>query len=97
MNQINTNTLTTDQKIDIILNEVLNGGKFLDLLNVIAVVLGFYNSYLNQQQIGNNEIMAELNKQDKVYFNTIIKLLNELKGERNDCNKQFNENDATCE
>lgn len=97
MNQINNNTLTTDQKIDIILNEVLNGGKFLDLLNVIGVVLGVYNSYLNQQQIGNNEIMAELNKQDKVYFNTIIKLLNELKGEQNDCNKQLNESDATCE
>jgi hypothetical protein len=72
MNQIETQNLTTDQKIDIILNETLNGGKFLDFLNVIAVVLGFYNSYLNQQQIGNNDIMAELDKQDKIYFNQII-------------------------
>ena len=41
MNQIETQNLTADQKIDIILNETLNGGKFLDFLNVIAVVLGF--------------------------------------------------------
>jgi hypothetical protein len=86
MNQIN-NTLTTDQKIDLILDEVKNGNKLIDFLNVISVVLGFYNSYLNQQQSNNNDIMAELDKQDKVYFKTIIKLLEELKGERNDCNK----------
>ncbi len=86
MNQIN-NTLTTDQKIDLILDEVKNGNKLIDFLNVISVVLGVYNSYLNQQQSNNNDIMAELDKQDKVYFKTIIKLLEELKGERNDCNK----------
>jgi hypothetical protein len=91
MNQIETQNLTTDQKIDIILNETLNGGKFLDFLNVIAVVLGFYNSYLNQQQIGNNDIMAELDKQDKIYFNQIITLLNEIKGGKNDNDKQPDE------
>jgi hypothetical protein len=91
MNLTETQNLTTDQKIDIILNETLNGGKFLDFLNVIAVVLGFYNSYLNQQQIGNNDIMAELDKQDKIYFNQIITLLNEIKGEKNDNDKQPDE------
>lgn len=95
-NTINTNILTTDQKIDIILKEILEGNKLLDFLNVISVVIGFYNSYLNQQQIGNNDIMAELNKQDKVYFEKIIKLLEELKGEKNDSDKQSNEGIITC-
>ena len=45
------------KKIDVIYNEILNDNKLLDFLNVISVVLGFYNSYLNQQQIGNNDII----------------------------------------
>lgn len=88
MNQLDTTRLTTDQKINIILDEVKNGNKFLDFLNVIAVVIGFYNTYLNQQQIGNNEIMAELDKQDKIYFDKIINLLEEIKGGKNDNDKQ---------
>lgn len=76
--------LTTEQKIDVIYNETINGGKFLDLLNVISVALGFYNSYLNQQQIGNNTIMEELDKQDRLYFDKIIKLLEQILGEKND-------------
>lgn len=56
----------------------------LDALNFISIALGFYNSYLNIQQIDNNSIMAELNKQDKIYFEKIIKLLEEIKGVKND-------------
>ena len=52
--------------------------------NLISIALGFYNSYLNIQQIDNNSIMAELNKQDKIYFERIIKLLEEIKGAKND-------------
>ena len=60
--------LTTEQKIDEIHNEVVKNDNMLDALNFISIALGFYNSYLNIQQIDNNSIMAELNKQDKIYF-----------------------------
>lgn len=76
-------TMTMEQKIDAIYNAVVNDNKILDFLNLIAIVLGFYNTYLNRQQIDNNAIMAELDKQDKIYFNKIIKLL-ENKGVKND-------------
>lgn len=54
--------LTTEQKIDEIHNEVVKNDNMLDALNFISIALGFYNSYLNIQQIDNNSIMAELNK-----------------------------------
>lgn len=92
---INTTNMTIEQKIDVIYNEILNDNKLLDFLNVISVVLGFYNSYLNQQQIGNNDIMAELDKQDKIYFEKIIKLLEDIKGGNNDDDKQCNERCST--
>lgn len=76
--------LTTEQKIDEIHNEVVKNDNMLDALNFISIALGFYNSYLNIQQIDNNSIMAELNKQDKKYFEKIIKLLEEIKGVKND-------------
>ena len=75
--------LSMEQKIDAIYNTTVNDNKTLDFLNVIAIVIGFYNTYLNRQQIDNNTIMAELDKQDKIYFNKIIKLL-ENKGVKND-------------
>ena len=69
------NNLTIEQKINEIYDEVVNGDKTLDFLNVVSIVTGFYNLYLNRQQIDNNTIMKELNKQDTVYFEKIIKLL----------------------
>jgi hypothetical protein len=39
--------LTTEQKIDAIYREVLNGDKTLDFLNVIGIALGIYNTFLN--------------------------------------------------
>lgn len=74
--------LTTEQKIDKIYQEVLNGDKTLDFLNVVAIGLGFYNTLLSQKQIDNNAIMAELDKQDTVYFEKIIKMLEEIKGDK---------------
>jgi hypothetical protein len=76
--------LTIEQKIDEIHTEVVQNDNMLDVLNLISIALGFYNSYLNIQQIDNNSIMAELNKQDKIYFERIIKLLEEIKGAKND-------------
>ena len=75
--------LSMEQKIDAIYNATIHEDKTLDFLNLIAIVLGFYNTYLNRQQIDNNTIMAELDKQDKIYFNKIINLL-ENKGVKND-------------
>jgi hypothetical protein len=72
--------MTIEQKIDKILNEVSVNNKFLDFINIISFVIGIYNLYLNQQQIDNNEIMKELEKQDNVYFEKILTLLNN-KGE----------------
>ena len=80
---IQNHLLTTEQKIDAIYNEVLNGDRTLDFLNVVAIVLGFYNTILNRKQIDNNAIMQELQKQDDVYFKQIISLLKELKGAKN--------------
>lgn len=82
-----TNNLTIDQKIDAIYNEVLNGDRTLDFLNVVSLVIGFYNLYLNRQQIDNNTIMKELNKQDNIYFEKIIKMLEQIIGGKDD-NKQ---------
>lgn len=82
-----TNNLTIDQKIDAIYNEVLNGDKTLDFLNVVSLVIGFYNLYLNRQQIDNNTIMKELDKQDNIYFEKIIKMLEQIIGGKDD-NKQ---------
>ena len=75
--------LTLEQKIDAIYEEVLNGDKTLDFLNVVAIALGIYNTFLNRKQIDNNTIMQELQRQDDVYFEHIISLLNELKGVKN--------------
>ena len=82
-----TNNLTIDQKIDAIYNEVLNGDRTLDFLNVVSLVIGFYNLYSNRQQIDNNTIMKELDKQDNIYFEKIIKMLEQIIGGKDD-NKQ---------
>lgn len=79
-----TNNLTIEQKIDEIHQEVMYGDKTLDFLNLLAIGLGFYNTLLNRKQIDNNAIMAELDKQDRVYFEKILKILEELKGVKND-------------
>jgi hypothetical protein len=76
--------LTIDQKIDIIYNEIVNNNKLMDLLNIISAVLGFYNVWLNMEQIDNNTIMKALDKQDNEYFDKIIKMLEEIKGVSND-------------
>lgn len=78
------NNLTIEQKINEIHNEVINGSKTLDFLNVVSLAIGFYNLFLNRQQIDNNTIMEELNKQDTIYFKQIIKLLKEIKERYND-------------
>ena len=79
-----TNNLTIEQHIDAIHQEVMYGDKTLDFLNLLAIGLGFYNTLLNRKQIDNNAIMAELDKQDRVYFEKILKILEELKGVKND-------------
>lgn len=79
---------TIEQKINEIHNEVVNNDNILDALNLISIGIGFYNTFLNKQQISNSEIMSELRKQDNDYFEKIISLLNEIKGVKNDeqCN-----------
>lgn len=79
-----TQYLTTEQKIDEIHREITQNDSLLDFLSIVSMVFGFYNAYLNRQQIDNNTIMKELNRQDKEYFEKIIDILNEIKGEQND-------------
>lgn len=57
---------------------------FLDFLNIVSIAFGFYNAYLNKQQIDNNAIMKELDKQDKEYFEKILAILEETKGNKHD-------------
>lgn len=76
--------VSMEQKIDEIYNSIINQDKLLDFLNVIGVALGFYNTLLSKQQISNNQIMSELEKQDKLYFEKIISMLEEMKGIKND-------------
>jgi hypothetical protein len=73
-----------EQKIDEIHDEIVNSTSFLDIISSVGTLLGFYNSFLNRKQIDNNDIMNALNKQDTIYFKQIIKMLKEIKGEKND-------------
>lgn len=61
-----------------------NRNDFVNFLNVLSFWIDTYNLYLNEKAISNDEIMKELDKQDNVYFEKIIKLLEEIKGEKND-------------
>jgi hypothetical protein len=69
-----------EEKIDAIYLEITKNDKMIDTLNIFAIWLGIYNSFLNRKQIDNNTIMKELNKQDKIYFAKIIEMLEEIKG-----------------
>lgn len=97
MNQIIYNK-TMEQKINEIHNEIVNNDKVLDLLNLVSIGLGFYNTFLNKKQISNAEIMSELQKQDDIYFKKIISLLYELKGVNNDeqCNDEKYDGRKQC-
>lgn len=66
------------------MSEMSRNDSLLDFLSIVSMVFGFYNAYLNRQQIDNNTIMKELDKQDKEYFEKIIDILNEIKGEQHD-------------
>lgn len=70
-------TLTTEQKIDVIYN-MINNLDFIDILNIAGVGLGFYNSYLNQKQIDNNTIVDELHRQNNQYLEKTIEKLDEV-------------------
>lgn len=83
--------LTMEQKIDVIFN-IVTSLNFLDILNILGVGLGFYNSYLNQKQIDNNTIVDELHKQNNEYLDKTIEKLDELLkllGEKNAQNRAY--------
>lgn len=83
--------LTMEQKIDVIFN-IVTSLNFLDILNILGVGLGFYNSYLNQKQIDNNTIVDELHKQNNDYLDKTIEKLDELLkllGEKNAQNRAY--------
>lgn len=89
---IRMNNKTMEQKIDEIYNEVIHNDNMLDFFNIISIGFGIYNTLLNTKQIDNNTIMQELNRQDKIYFEQIIKMLEEIKGEKNEqCNDAKND------
>jgi hypothetical protein len=48
------------------------------------MAFSFYNSFLNRSAIRNDDIMKELNKQDKEYFEQILQLLKDIKENHDD-------------
>lgn len=48
-------------------------------LDLLSDVLQIYNTHLLLKDATNNEIMKELQKQDEVYFEKILKELKEIK------------------
>ena len=50
-----------------------------ETLDLLSDVLQVYNTYLLQKDATNNQLMQELQKQDTVYFERIIKDLDLIK------------------
>jgi hypothetical protein len=84
LKQIANRLKTTDQKIDEIYDQIVNSDNFLDILSSINMAFSFYNSFLNRSAIRNDDIMKELNKQDKEYFEQILQLLKDIKENHDD-------------
>lgn len=60
-------------------------------LSFLSDVLQIINTYLNVKQTSSDEIMKELQKQDNVYFESILKQLNNIdkRLERLECLENF--------
>ena len=50
-----------------------------ETLDLLSDVLQVYNTYLLQKDATNNQLMQELQKQDAVYFERIVKDLDLIK------------------
>lgn len=57
-------------------------------LSFLSDVLQIINTYLNIKQTSSDEIMKELQKQDNVYFESILKQLNNI-DKRLECLENF--------
>ena len=58
----------------------LNG---IDKLALLSNILQIVNTYLNVKQSSNDEIMRELDKQNNVFFKTIISKLEKIENKLN--------------
>ena len=59
----------------------LNG---IDKLALLSNILQIVNTYLNVKQSSNDEIMRELDKQNNVFFKTIISKLEKIENKLNE-------------
>ena len=55
-----------------------NNMNFLDMLTIFSVMLQISNYQSDLKSASNDDLLAELQKQDKVYFETIIENQNRI-------------------
>lgn len=56
----------------------------IDKLALLSNILQIVNTYLNVKQSSNDEIMRELDKQNNVFFKTIISKLEKIENKLNE-------------
>lgn len=59
----------------------------IDKLALLSNILQIINTYLNVKQSSNDEIMRELDKQNNVFFKTIIDKLEKIENKLNEIEK----------
>lgn len=59
----------------------------IDKLALLSDILQIINTYLNVKQSSNDEIMRELDKQNNVFFKTIISQLEKIENKLNEIEK----------
>ena len=59
----------------------------IDKLALLSDILQIINTYLNVKQSSNDEIMRELDKQNNVFFKTIISKLEKIENKLNEIEK----------
>lgn len=71
------------------MNNTINQNELnsIDKLALLSDILQIINTYLNVKQSSNDEIMRELDKQNNVFFKTIISKLEKIENKLNDIKK----------
>ena len=71
------------------MNNTINQNELnsIDKLALLSDILQIINTYLNVKQSSNDEIMRELDKQNNVFFKTIINKLEKIENKLNEIEK----------
>lgn len=68
--------------------------EFLDLVSLGSAGLGIYNTILNKEQISNNELFKELQKQDDILSNQILDKLKTVEFQNQEILKLLKKGDS---